>query len=312
MMEPTFLDLLRDKQCFAKPMQPTPEAAAKAMVRAHVLQQVSDALVRAGERAMVVKGAALAQTVYPHPALRPMHDIDLLVSKERERAVVSALARSGLEICPTPSRPRSETKLGETMMLARAGALSMLVEVHPTLDKIVPRPLDIAALERRASPFPGLAALMIPAAEDHALLVAAHAASHELKHDIGLLDLELLLRVIVDRKVLQTRATEMRLSTVMFLVLSTLRALGAASVDDALVAAFEPHPLRRAALGLVYEIGKYPALRGQTQLGLRWILRQAPLRDDLGRFSAGVVTYAALRVMDYVESRVPQTPQDIG
>ncbi len=43
------------------------------------LERILEAFERAGIEVIVLKGAALAQTIYPDPALRPMSDIDLLV-----------------------------------------------------------------------------------------------------------------------------------------------------------------------------------------------------------------------------------------
>ncbi|MDC3957527.1 nucleotidyltransferase family protein [Polyangium jinanense] len=295
------LDLLRDPRAVMP--APTPQAHAEAMLRAHVLGLVSRALVARGERAMLVKGAALALTIYPSPAARPMSDVDLLVPPQRERAVIEALAAAGLELHENRFRPRSREMLGETQLVARAGEMRLLVEVHGTLDKIVPRPIDLTAVEDRATPAPGLSGLLLPSAEDHALLVALHAAGHEFRHDIALLDLELLMRGGIDKRVLVERAREFRLGTVMFVMLSTLRALGAASVDPALVQAFDPGRLRRAALVPFYDVGGFPVPRTKAALGIRWVVGQTPLRDDLGAWARGLARYAAARVGDRITAR---------
>jgi hypothetical protein len=49
-------------------------------VRTRVLREVLTAYDDAGIRALVLKGAALAHLVYPEPGLRPMSDLDILVS----------------------------------------------------------------------------------------------------------------------------------------------------------------------------------------------------------------------------------------
>ncbi|MDI1429627.1 nucleotidyltransferase family protein [Polyangium sorediatum] len=295
------LDLLRDPR--AEMPAPTPEAHAEAMLRAHVLGQISRALVARGEHAMLVKGAALALTVYPSPAARPMCDVDLLVPPRRERAVIEVLAAAGLALHENRFRPRSREMLGETQLVARAGEMRLLVEVHGTLDKIVPRPIDVAAVETRASAAPGLPGLFVPSVEDHALLVALHAAGHEFRHEAAWLDLELLLRSRIDRQVLVERARAFRLGTVMFVMLSTLRALGAASVDAELLRAFEPGRLRRAALVPFYDVGAFPIARGKAELGVPWVLGQTPLRDDLGAWARGLARYAAARVADRIVAR---------
>lgn len=295
------LALLRDPR--AQIPAPTPQAHAEAMLRAHVLGQISRALVARGERVMLVKGAALALTVYPSPAARPMCDVDLLVPPQRERAVIEALAHAGLDLHENPWRPKSRAMLGETQLVARAGEMRLLVEVHGTLDKIVPRPIDVAEIEARAERAPGLPGLLLPSAEDHALLVALHAAGHEFRHEMAWLDLELLLRAGLDERLLVERAREFRLGTVMFVVLSTLRALGAASVAAALVEAFDPGVFRRAALVPFYDVGGFPVPRTEAALGVRWVVGQTPLRDDLGAWLRGLARYAVARVEDRITRR---------
>jgi len=49
-------------------------------VRIRVLEEVLAGAQAVGVFPIVLKGAALSQTIYPDPALRPMNDIDLLVS----------------------------------------------------------------------------------------------------------------------------------------------------------------------------------------------------------------------------------------
>ncbi|RMF94397.1 MAG: lasso peptide biosynthesis B2 protein [Nitrospinota bacterium] len=46
------------------------------------LQEILSAFAKAGVPVVVLKGAALAEVVYPHIALRPMRDLDLLVRRE--------------------------------------------------------------------------------------------------------------------------------------------------------------------------------------------------------------------------------------
>ncbi|MFQ5615918.1 MAG: nucleotidyltransferase family protein, partial [Anaerolineales bacterium] len=52
------------------------------------LTRVLDVLAKADIPVIVLKGAALAQTLYPDPALRPMNDLDLLV---REKSIAPIL-----------------------------------------------------------------------------------------------------------------------------------------------------------------------------------------------------------------------------
>jgi hypothetical protein len=64
-------------------------------LRQRDLVLVLNALAEAGTPSVLLKGAALVDTVYRNPALRPMVDVDLLVPRERVTAALAALARRG-------------------------------------------------------------------------------------------------------------------------------------------------------------------------------------------------------------------------
>lgn len=306
---PDILGALRD------PSAPLPLPGARdhaeAMLRARVLEQLSRAFASERLRALLVKGAALALTVYPTPAHRPMSDIDLLIDPRAEPRVLAALQNlSGSEIRRPPGRPISTKFLGEIMVILRFGAISFPVEVHTSLDKIVPRPVPVLELFERAREAPSLPGLFLPSLEDHALLVALHAAGNELRLPSNLLDIELLLRAGARLPVLIERASRHKLTTVMFAAMSTLRALGAASVTAAHVAAFDPGPLRRAALQRFYHLASFPFAEGPFALGFPWILRQTPLRDDLLPWALGLARYAASRAAERVLEASPFARRD--
>ncbi len=63
--------------------------------RQAVLRTICSALARASIPAIVLKGAALAHLVYPHPTLRPMVDLDLWVSPDQLDTAGTALAAVG-------------------------------------------------------------------------------------------------------------------------------------------------------------------------------------------------------------------------
>jgi hypothetical protein len=288
------------RRLLATPGEPAialgPGAHAQAMLFSHVLERLARLFSDAGVPALLVKGAGLARTVYPEPAARPMTDLDLLVRHADGTRAREALLRGGLAPRPPAGRPRSEALFGEELFHARSGAAVTMVELHTTLDKIARRPVDEAGLFARATPAPGLPGLFVPSLEDHVLLVALHAATHDFDHPIAFLDLELCLRRGIDEEALVERARAFCLETVMFVALSMLRDLGAASPTPELVARFEPGPLRRAAAERAVASGR--------ALGLPWILRQTALRDDVAGWSAGVARYAVARVLD----RVPSLP----
>jgi hypothetical protein len=274
------------------------EHARRAMyvLRAHGLERIGRTLDRAGLRAMLVKGAALALTAYSPPWSRDMDDVDLLVRERDRGAVASALVDAGCVAAPAPpGRPLTSDALGELVFGARFGAASFTLELHTRLDKIVPRGVAYDDVLARGAPAPELPGFMVPAPEDHALLVALHLAGHEYRHAVGLLDLHLLLARGLSRDVLCARADAYRLRAALYVALATLRALGSSEATPPLLARLDPGPLRRAAIARVYDLGRYPVARGAPRLGLPWLARQAVLRDDLAPFAASVLRYAAER-----------------
>ncbi|MFO0679772.1 MAG: nucleotidyltransferase family protein [Polyangiaceae bacterium] len=66
--------------------------------RADLLRRVGEGFLREGLGAVLVKGAALAFTLYPEPGLRAMRDVDMLVPTSRMRDVAHVLARAGFAI----------------------------------------------------------------------------------------------------------------------------------------------------------------------------------------------------------------------
>ena len=68
--------------------------------RTVVLAEVLEAFQQASIDTIVLKGAALAWTIYPTPALRPMSDVDLLVPPAAARTAQVLLRRLRFETQP--------------------------------------------------------------------------------------------------------------------------------------------------------------------------------------------------------------------
>lgn len=139
---------------------------------------------------IVLKGAALADTIYPSIASRPMNDIDLLVHRaDRERAR-AALESAGF-CAPYGIRASHEMHL-------RRGERP-IVELHWDLASIVPlrlAALDNEALWQEARPFTiGSVQVHQLSIRDTLLHLCLHLSGHGYLHDNSSQDIRRLLTV---------------------------------------------------------------------------------------------------------------------
>lgn len=75
-------------------------AGIEALVKRELLHRIAKILEKAGIGFVVLKGAALAWSLYPDPALRPMRDLDLLISPEHVKRAYGLLLANGCERYP--------------------------------------------------------------------------------------------------------------------------------------------------------------------------------------------------------------------
>lgn len=79
---------------------------------------------------VVLKGAALATTLYPNPALRPLHDLDLLVPRHRVPAVETSIRACGYEAYTPEPVPGLNRRLGHHVALRGGPHARVVIEVH--------------------------------------------------------------------------------------------------------------------------------------------------------------------------------------
>ncbi len=135
------------------------------------LRQVGAVL--GAEPFVVLKGADYAHRLYPHPALRPMHDIDLLVPGDRMPHIARTLEAGGLR--PTATGTVTEAA-SHHEKLFRLGDVS--VDVHHSFVQRARNRVDYDAVWARRVPLrlPGLAAFRlddVDALVYHAVSMAA-------------------------------------------------------------------------------------------------------------------------------------------
>lgn len=270
---------------------------ARYAMRGHALQQFSEVLQKEGASALLVKGAALADTLYPVPWARAMADIDVIVKRADIMRVRAALGRAGWDVSAIPGRPLTEACLEMAARSPKARG-SVLLELHLGLDKVVLRPVDITALFSRAEPVQHFPGVFTPSREDHVVLIALHLAADEFRHLPGFVDLELLFSSRLDLHAVIDRARSWRATTALYVALRTLDTLRPALVPPDLINELAPSRAQAALLSTTFDVGAWPVARAPTELGWKWIASQTPLRDDTLRWILGLGTYAARRAVE--------------
>jgi hypothetical protein len=94
------------------------------------LRRILKTLDDRGIKAMVLKGAMLAETVYKNPALRPMSDVDLLIRRQDVDKAEKALLDSGYNLLTTEFSKRWAEKFGGERLYAKWSDFPIYVDVH--------------------------------------------------------------------------------------------------------------------------------------------------------------------------------------
>jgi hypothetical protein len=240
--------------------------AGFAEVQRHELAHVLAALDAVGVESVLLKGAALAYTVYPDPACRPRGDLDLWVPPEQMDAAVAALQGAGYRPEARADRPAELVARigGEQQMVGDAPSAGLVELQWPAWRgewfRFTAR-TDYDAIRARCTALQveGQAALVM-APEDMLVHVCVHAAiNHQFGRPWlrGLLDVHLLLTVQPpDWETVVERLRSWRLATPVWTVLDLTRALFGAPMPAGLDAMLAPSAARRQAIqGLDFEAG---------------------------------------------------------
>lgn len=108
-------------------------------IQAHSQQEINAALTKAGIPALWLKGAALALTIYPDPALRPMIDLDVLVPVDQCAEALRLLqglgytrddVRDGLFGHRSPDQPGEALPKKQHYYLRGGSNRRVVVELH--------------------------------------------------------------------------------------------------------------------------------------------------------------------------------------
>lgn len=97
-------------------------------VRGRILGEILDAFARDAIPVLVLKGGALAHTVYPEPGLRPMSDLDLLVPRRALGPAQHALSALDFTVAPSADATPAHRHLTEATRQVKG--LRVVVELH--------------------------------------------------------------------------------------------------------------------------------------------------------------------------------------
>ena len=279
------------------------ELKAQYLIRCHALEQISAALSTARLDVLVVKGASLAETLYPTPWSRPMEDIDLIVRPGKLQAVRRALTGAMFVDRPLVERPLTEASL-EVAVMSPKGPGSVLVELHEGLDKVAPRRIDLSGLFRRAKMLASYEGLLAPDPFDHLFLVVLHLAGDEFRHATGFVDLEVILSSGVDQQRLVAEARSWSAKTAAWVALRVLDRMKPGIVVREVLERLEPDRLRRQAIATSFDPDAWPVARRGHTGGMDWAARQTLLRDDSSNWLAGLAIYGGRRVLERARLRL--------
>jgi hypothetical protein len=164
------------------------------------LRRVAATFRKAGVPVIVLKGPALARTLYPAIGLRPYGDLDLTVHDDDEQAAVDALLADGFtEIVDVDERSRREHRSssgheGHYHRRFESADGSVLVELHLDPLQLGLKPTCEAGRWERAVPLPGTPGALMLGPEDQVVQLSVHAHKHGFERLIWLKDLDLLVR----------------------------------------------------------------------------------------------------------------------
>ena len=157
--------------------QDTRDETAREMLRRSELSTVLCALAAAGVRAIVIKGTALAYTLYETPIARPRLDTDILIDP-----VDRSEARGVLEGCGYAAPPFCDELFAQFQMEKRDRfGLRHVIDVHWKIStqSVFADVLDHEGLWSRATPIPALGRSAVgPSPVDALLLACIHPVMH--------------------------------------------------------------------------------------------------------------------------------------
>jgi len=183
--------------------EPRHSSVAGELVRAHEIAQVLDSLAARQVCPILLKGAALAYTIYPSPSMRPRVDTDLLIARDQIAVTRDVLAARGYV---EPTMSSGEFVFGQFQMAKVDGwGVEHVFDIHWRISSqsLFASVLTYDELYTHAIIVPALGDQARAAGFDHALLLACvHPVMHHRNTErmIWFRDIDLLVRRMSDEQ----------------------------------------------------------------------------------------------------------------
>ncbi|MEK7865390.1 MAG: nucleotidyltransferase family protein [Planctomycetota bacterium] len=191
------LPILSTGAAFADPaMRASVGTGIRNAVLLDLTRRACSALAGASVPVMLLKGIDLCERVYGNPALRPMHDVDLLVPRASIPPALAAISTVGLRAEEAPG----EGVLRHSVVLSGPPPLRPHIHLHwHVANASYPLPyaetIDLEGLWGRSIPWTGApGAARVPSPEDLAVYLCEHLVKHCCEEWIFAVDLLLTLR----------------------------------------------------------------------------------------------------------------------
>jgi len=234
------------------------------------LERGVEALVSTGLPVIVLKGPALARTIYPVATLRPYTDIDLTVQERHEAAAATLLASRYTEVPngaeearrARASHLRDGAAFHRVFVTSDEGAA---IELHTDPLQLGLRPTCEAGRWERAVPVPGLPGALMLGPEDQLVHLCVHAHKHGFSRLIWLKDIDLLLRTGgsgFDWDLAVDTARREGVQSSVWYGLRLVRALLRTPAPRAQLERLHPGPLVRALYHLIWPVARIADLDG--------------------------------------------------
>jgi hypothetical protein len=222
---------------------------------AELLDRVVARLASAGIPSLLLKGAALAHSIYPSFALRPMNDLDILVPAELAPSAWALMRDDGWGLEQADGAEFHADFHHLKPLVDPAGA-GIVLEIHRTM---MPHPgpfkLEDASIWAESRDIPtGSATARIPSELHQLLHLCVHFAwSHSLDHGLGrtVRDVATLTAMHkIDWDAFTSLAIGARSATCAYWTLAMSRTLASAPVPDDVLSALRPHQPRTVTRAL--------------------------------------------------------------